>query len=57
MRSGPNQRRVLLPLTAALTFFAGVFMAHGRMDLFWGILAVIVIAWLAVAVKILKRTT
>jgi len=57
MRSGPNQRRLLLPPTAVLMFFAGVFVAHGRKDLFWGILAVIVIAWLIVAVKSMKRTT
>ena len=56
MSSGPNQRRLLLPPTAVLTFFAGVFVAHGRKDLFWGILAVMVIAWLVVAVKSMKRT-
>jgi len=51
MGPSPNELRFLVPLTAATTFFAGVFAAQGRMVLFVGMLAIVALAWVVVAVR------
>jgi hypothetical protein len=50
---GPSQTelRYLVPLTAATTFFAGVFAAQGHMVLFVGMLVIVALAWVVVAVR------
>jgi len=50
MRPNTTQARLLMMLTAVFTFFAGVFAAHGRTDLFGEMLATLAIVWLLVAV-------
>ena len=50
---GPSQTelRFLVPLTAAMTFFAGLFAAQGRMVLFLGMLGIVALAWVVVAIR------
>jgi hypothetical protein len=50
MGPSPSELRLLIPLTAVATFFAGVFAAHGRIILFLGMLAIVIVAWVLVAV-------
>ena len=51
MERSQTELRFLVPLTAATTFFAGVFAAQGRMTLFAGMLAIVAVAWVVVAVR------
>jgi hypothetical protein len=51
MGPSPSELKLLTPLTAVATFFAGVFAAHGRMTLFLGMLAIVIVAWVLVAVR------
>jgi hypothetical protein len=51
MGPSPSELRYLVPLTAATTFFVGVFAAQGHMILFVGMLAIVALAWVVVAVR------
>jgi hypothetical protein len=51
MGPSPTELRFLVPLTAAMTFFAGVFAAQGRLIVFLGMLAIVAVTWVVVAVR------
>jgi hypothetical protein len=51
MGPSPSELRFLVPLTAATTFFAGLFAAQGRMVLFLGMLGIAALAWVVVAIR------
>ena len=51
MGSSQTELRYMVPLTAATTFFAGVFAAQGHMVLFVGMLVIVALAWVVVAVR------
>jgi len=50
MGPSPVQRKLLIPLTAAISFFAGLFASRGQVTLVVATLLTLALGWLAVAI-------
>jgi hypothetical protein len=50
MRPNATQQRILIPITAVLTFFGGFLLARGDEPGFMATLALLALGWLLVAV-------
>ena len=50
MRPNATQQRILILMTAVLTFFGGFLLARGNQPGFMATLAVLALGWLLVAV-------
>jgi hypothetical protein len=48
MQPNPASQRLLMMLTAVITFLAGVFAAHGQINLFLAMLVMLFLAWFVV---------
>jgi hypothetical protein len=50
MRPNATQQRILIPMTAVLTFFGGFLLAQGNEPGFMAALAMLAVGWLLVVV-------